>query len=1066
MQPLGHSSNGSLIGKCQETGSKCVIWDGPDINCLGVNLCKGQSIEVIMYHTAVRLCEVLEALNISPVDLACLTPPAGAALPDSPNQLFQLIIDKLCEINQDVIDLQGTTSVPVLVPLPDCNQLFANCPPGTTLQYVDPNTGATVTQLVLIDPTTNTSPAVVYLASVICDLLCRMTTVEDQIIAIQSQINTILNSISGALPSVDVPACISPVGTLPIADPNDPASGAVYEIGQVLCQVIDQITDDPVGGNYPLETSCNNVDIATLPAYGTYPPPLVVNTLQDLGAIPNADKLWQVVNNMMVAICDLRDFADNVKNNCCPQLCTLIAPTPSAAGIGAVISQAGRGKVKFFLNGTYLDVSNNTNVTANFNFAGFLPPLGPGFAVNGPTLNPPKWDIQYPVNITITDGNVPPNVFTNNAFTLDQFAASGYNQEFDLAPLGFNTTTDYTVTYSVTVAAPDGTFCTYSDTQLLTTSCTNSAVTNVTVSDIGGSGFTLNFNTPVPITPPTILQNYRIEILPVGGGSTITLTAPAGWNQYYIYPSEIDYPGANPPASGNQWIFTSAIQPNSQYDVTVTAIYNCGESVPVGQGGGAFTTLVNMVIDISSLTAGVECLTPGVTGQLQLNGPLGVVSGNFNMPIIFDGKTPKTITVAAPVGTVFTYSFNTLSLNGGPWTLNNPGGANCAGPSGTTRCWGQWPTANYYPGNTIGDTFSQLINQYQQAGCYDYITAQFSASNGLTLGTAAPLVTNINDGSGPGSTNTNHGTYSYSYNAPAGALTMPTTNCNLAIINNAHPINNALSPVITIVIQDPFSYLANKSVMWYGLGTANAGPGVIQSSAAVEHNSIVQSFVTSPVSKWFSTTGTNGVPVGLPVFMRIAVWKWNGSTYAPPLYPTATQPAGINIIDVTPYWLSLPGITTPGTGFQINIPNRQFNIGLKDLIKITFTGGIDNTITAPNPNYAPTGPGPGAAAVVPSTVTIDQDPFSGIFPDPTLVTGPFSATGQSPTIANAAFGISHTLATAGYTWSPGDGRCGVPLNDSGLIPGNPPAPTARRLAYTQLCDFIISGNTTITWTVG
>ena len=62
MQPVtGNNSSG--VNKCKETSSKCVVWDGPDINCLGVTLCKGQSIEVIVYNTAKQLCDLLNMLN-------------------------------------------------------------------------------------------------------------------------------------------------------------------------------------------------------------------------------------------------------------------------------------------------------------------------------------------------------------------------------------------------------------------------------------------------------------------------------------------------------------------------------------------------------------------------------------------------------------------------------------------------------------------------------------------------------------------------------------------------------------------------------------------------------------------------------------------------------------------------------------------------------------------------------------------------------------------------------------------------------------------------------------------
>lgn len=1076
MQPVGNSSSGIPIGKCQETSSKCVIWDGPNINCLGVNLCKGQSIEVIVYNTAAKLCEVLDALNISPVDLACLAPPPGAALPDTPNQLFELIINKLCELNQDVIDLQNNGAAPVVVPLPDCNQLFNDCPPGTTLEYQipDPNNPLgppiTVTQLVLIDNVNNTSPAVAYLASKICELLCRMGNAESDIAVLQAQVTQILNQIGGALPSVDVPTCISPVSPIPIANPNDPSDGAIPAIATLLCDIVTNITDDP-NGPYPMDTKCNGAELSTLPAYGSYPGQ-AINTMADLGVIPSPQYLWQTVNNIMIALCDLRNFAQVVKSTCCPTLCANIA-----VDIGAVIpgplppAVPNRAIVRFFLNGSFLDVVTNNTINSSFGFAAFTPP---GYSIGGPAVPPPvgpQWDIHYPVNITITDSDSPANTYTNNTFFLDQFAAANSFQDLNVGAT-LDITTDYTVTYSVTVAAPDGTFCTFTDTAVLLTTCDNLPVNTVTVSQIGASGFTIDFVQPA-VSAPTELVSYTIIITESGpGGAVITLPdVPPGWSTYYIYPSEIDYPGIPvPPYPGDQWVLTSDIQENTTYNVTVTAVYNCGTSIPVG-APGSFTTLVALEIDISNLVIGSECVNPSAPGYLTLLPPSplppgAAISDNFTVPIQFDGINPAFALVSATPGLIFNYMFETLALKSSDWDASNVNLANCnTVPS--TRCWGQVTSANYYPGSSF-NTFTSpgLVTSFQKEGCYDYIISNFSFNN-ITPGIGTELtITNINDGSGAGINNSNHGTYTYSYTAPPTAITMPTTNAGLTITNSAHSINGGLRPSIKIIIDDPSNYVANAWTMWYGI-SAQGEVGIDpQSIDAVQHTNLVQqrlnaAAIARPVDKWTAGAGTNDTPVPLPIFMRIAVYKWNGSGYVPPVYPTTTANASNGIIDVTPYWIGLPNITT--TGYEINLPAYGFNIGLRDKIEISFTGGVYNDNS--NPDYPAGGANPVLTTdVVASSVTIEQDPFAGVFPDPTLITGPFAVTGPSPiTLAN---GVSYDDAINGNVTVrliPLDARFGVPLNNDLNITS---APSTTAIAYTQPCTFVISGDMTITWSVG
>ena len=418
----------------------------------------------------------------------------------------------------------------------------------------------------------------------------------------------------------------------------------------------------------------------------------------------------------------------------------------------------------------------------------------------------------------------------------------------------------------------------------------------------------------------------------------------------------------------------------------------------------------------------------------------------------------------------FTYVFETLTLKSADWDPTNVNLSNCNAVTGT-RCWGETTAAKYYPGIAPSNSFTSpgLVSDFRRAGCYDYLISNFSGNNGLTFAPGvSTVVTNINDGSGAGINNRNHGTYQYTYTPPASAITMPTANCGLTIINSAHGINGGLRPSINIIMVDnnPSQYLQNLWTMWFGVSAAGDTGISTQSAEAVQHTSQVAAVlaangITPPVNKWFGTA-QNATPTGLPIFMRIAVSKWTGAGYSAPIYPSVTANASVGIIDVTPYWLGLPGIT--GAGFQLNVPAYGFNIGLRDKITITFTGGIEND--GSNPNYLPLGvSGVGVGTVVPSSVTIDQDPFTGIFPDvlpaPNLQTGPFSITGSSP---KSATGVSYTNATGGWQYNslPVDDRFGVPLNNL----AQPPVPSTRAAAYNQPCEFVVTGDMTITWSVG
>jgi hypothetical protein len=76
---------------CSPTSSNCVIWGGPDIEC--INLCQGDTITDVTYKLALELCSIMDSLNVTNYDISCLN---IACQPKDFNELLQAIIDKLC----------------------------------------------------------------------------------------------------------------------------------------------------------------------------------------------------------------------------------------------------------------------------------------------------------------------------------------------------------------------------------------------------------------------------------------------------------------------------------------------------------------------------------------------------------------------------------------------------------------------------------------------------------------------------------------------------------------------------------------------------------------------------------------------------------------------------------------------------------------------------------------------------------------------------------------------------------------------------------------------------------
>jgi hypothetical protein len=90
MKPTNPKSSG-----CSPISSNCVIWQGPDINC--INLCKGDTVSDVMFKLGCLICDLKKELDVSTYDLTCLNL-AACDKPTSFLEFIQIVIDKLCEL--------------------------------------------------------------------------------------------------------------------------------------------------------------------------------------------------------------------------------------------------------------------------------------------------------------------------------------------------------------------------------------------------------------------------------------------------------------------------------------------------------------------------------------------------------------------------------------------------------------------------------------------------------------------------------------------------------------------------------------------------------------------------------------------------------------------------------------------------------------------------------------------------------------------------------------------------------------------------------------------------------
>jgi hypothetical protein len=109
MKPTNPKSSG-----CSPISSNCVIWQGPDINC--INLCKGDTVSDVMFKLGCLICDLKKELDVSTYDLTCLNL-AACDKPTSFLEFIQIVIDKLCELqaccDQDTTEELATEIVVV-----------------------------------------------------------------------------------------------------------------------------------------------------------------------------------------------------------------------------------------------------------------------------------------------------------------------------------------------------------------------------------------------------------------------------------------------------------------------------------------------------------------------------------------------------------------------------------------------------------------------------------------------------------------------------------------------------------------------------------------------------------------------------------------------------------------------------------------------------------------------------------------------------------------------------------------------------------------------------------------
>jgi hypothetical protein len=192
---------------CNPIASNCVIWQGPDIPC--IKLCKGDTISDVTAKLAERLCTILEYLDVSAYDLSCFNPICPS--PKDFQELIQLLVDRICAINDIVNPTNGGSSGGGTIGCPDCVVPVAQC-----LQRPDV-LGNVVTTLQLKD-------YVILIGNEICTITTTVASLDSRVTSLESAVTDIQNncctSSGGGGSSLVMPAsaCLSTADGTPVVD--------------------------------------------------------------------------------------------------------------------------------------------------------------------------------------------------------------------------------------------------------------------------------------------------------------------------------------------------------------------------------------------------------------------------------------------------------------------------------------------------------------------------------------------------------------------------------------------------------------------------------------------------------------------------------------------------------------------------------------------------------------------------------------------------------------------------------------------------------------------------------
>jgi len=268
---------------CAPQSSNCVIWQGPDIEC--INLCTGDTISDTISKLATELCNIMTTLKISSYDLSCFD--LATCPPTEFKELIQLLITKICALENVSTSSSGGEST-------------GDCPSSCIM---------TIESCLLTgtETTMNLTDYVNLIAKKVCSLVTDITLLQNQINSLDIRVT--------ALESAPAPTFTMPSFSVQCTL----GATVVFPGSYTLTEILTDLVNDSTYGYCAL---LGQLGLPAALALGISRK-CILQATTSLASITGADMsteyvdfvndassdtIAEAVNNLWISLCDVRTY--------------------------------------------------------------------------------------------------------------------------------------------------------------------------------------------------------------------------------------------------------------------------------------------------------------------------------------------------------------------------------------------------------------------------------------------------------------------------------------------------------------------------------------------------------------------------------------------------------------------------------------------------------------------------------------------------------------------------------------------------------------------------------------